>query len=193
MLAMVSKANRHMEPEEVEKYSMGDTSEEQAARFEEHLLLCAACRDRLAESDQYVRAMRRAGRTIRRKGEARSGIHPFPRWMPLVAAAAMIVGAILFGWSRIGRRAEFPVSLIAMRGGEVMAQAPAETPLVLNPDTTGLAASRADRLEMVDATGNRVWQGRLPAHVPAQRPGTYYVRLIGGDGQPQREYGLVLK
>ncbi len=52
MLVMLPKAIRHMDAEDIERYSMGDISEERCAQFEEHLLICETCRIRVAESDR---------------------------------------------------------------------------------------------------------------------------------------------
>jgi anti-sigma factor RsiW len=64
--------NRHMNAEQVEKYSLGELSDEEAALFDEHLLLCEACRTNVEASDAYVAAMREAASLIRRQtGQAK--------------------------------------------------------------------------------------------------------------------------
>ena len=60
MLAMARDLNPHPDEGELEKYSMGDLSVEEAAGFEEHLLHCERCRQRLAATVAYVAAMRGA-------------------------------------------------------------------------------------------------------------------------------------
>lgn len=57
---MAQDFNRHPDEGELERYSMADLREEEAAGFEEHLLYCERCQRRLAETDAYVAAMRRA-------------------------------------------------------------------------------------------------------------------------------------
>jgi anti-sigma factor RsiW len=52
MLAMAAKSDGHFD--------------EEAEQIEEHLLICEACRRRVAESDKYVAAMRRAAKKLRR-------------------------------------------------------------------------------------------------------------------------------
>jgi anti-sigma factor RsiW len=59
---------RHMNPDEIEKYSMGTFSATEAAPFEEHLLVCEVCRAHVEASDAYVAAMRAAAKETRRKG-----------------------------------------------------------------------------------------------------------------------------
>jgi anti-sigma factor RsiW len=61
-------------PEEIwESYAMGVLSEEQSAPLEEHLLVCPACQDLLAELDEYLEAMRAAARRCLSKSVAASG------------------------------------------------------------------------------------------------------------------------
>lgn len=50
----------HIDDDALEAYSLGRLADADAAPVEEHLLVCAECRDRLAEWDEYVRAMRSA-------------------------------------------------------------------------------------------------------------------------------------
>lgn len=48
----------HADEESLERYAMGLLREEEAAPLEEHLLLCAGCRNRLTELDQFLQALR---------------------------------------------------------------------------------------------------------------------------------------
>lgn len=57
--------NRHMNPEEVERYSLEDFSDEETTSFDEHLLLCERCRMDVESSDAYLSAMRGAASQIR--------------------------------------------------------------------------------------------------------------------------------
>jgi anti-sigma factor RsiW len=72
MLAMASESDRHFDEEASERYSMGTLSGEEAEQIEEHLLVCEACRRRVAESDAYVAAMRRAAAELRRVKKRRT-------------------------------------------------------------------------------------------------------------------------
>jgi anti-sigma factor RsiW len=71
MLAMAAKSDGHFDEEAFERYSMGTLSGEEAEQIEEHLLICEACRGRVAESDAYVAAMRRAAKKLRRGEKGR--------------------------------------------------------------------------------------------------------------------------
>lgn len=194
MLVTAPNTNRHMDPEDIEGYSMGTIPEEVSARFEEHLLVCETCRDRVTESDELVRAMRKAAGEIRQQQALPADAWPSRRWMPLLAAAAAFVVALVFGWSRLSEKPEVAVSLIAMRGGDLLAHAPAGTPLALHPDTTGLPASASYGLEIVDSVGKSVWHGTFPGnHVPPQSKGSYFVRVYADGSEPLREYGLLIQ
>jgi hypothetical protein len=79
--------DRHF-PEEIwEEYAMGMQSEEDCKPLEEHLLICAACQDLLAEADEYIRIANAA--TALAAGTGR-------RWSKPVATAMTLVCALLF-------------------------------------------------------------------------------------------------
>jgi anti-sigma factor RsiW len=61
------EANIHLGGEDAERFSLGEMREEELAACEEHLLICDACRRRVAESDAYVAAMREAAAKLRRE------------------------------------------------------------------------------------------------------------------------------
>lgn len=50
----------HIEEEQLERYAMGTLPELEAAPVEEHLLLCAGCRERLSEFDEFLNTLRSA-------------------------------------------------------------------------------------------------------------------------------------
>jgi hypothetical protein len=50
----------HFEEEVFEEYALGMRSEEDCKSLEEHLLICSACQDLLAEMDEYVEAAKAA-------------------------------------------------------------------------------------------------------------------------------------
>ena len=63
---MTLDSNRHMDADEIESYSMGTLPEEERDRFEEHLLICEFCRNRVEKSDDYIAAMREAAGEVSR-------------------------------------------------------------------------------------------------------------------------------
>jgi anti-sigma factor ChrR (cupin superfamily) len=48
-----------------ERYALGDLLESEVPAFEQHLLICHECQDRMAETDAYVLGMQAAARKIR--------------------------------------------------------------------------------------------------------------------------------
>jgi hypothetical protein len=47
----------HVSGDDLERYSMLTVEEPEMGRIEEHLLVCARCRNRLHDTDEYVAAM----------------------------------------------------------------------------------------------------------------------------------------
>src|ERR1019366_6961437 len=140
--------HRHVDAEDLERYSMGAISLEASTLIEEHLLTCEGCRDRFRETDDYRRVMRAASEELRRDEKAAKGREwRGPAWFPALAAGGcgMVVG----------------VSLTALRGNGAGSSAPAGRELMLHPDLTGLAEDSSYRLEIVDRTGHTVRQGTL--------------------------------
>ena len=103
MLAMLPNAIRHMDEDDVERYSMGDLPEDRCVQFEEHLLICEVCQNRVAESDRFVRSVQRAGRQIRQDGAVRDG-HPAWKGWAIRLAAAGLAAVILFALIRATAR-----------------------------------------------------------------------------------------
>lgn len=184
----MSKEN-HLGDEEIENYSLRAIPEAELARVEEHLLLCAPCRERVESSDIYVASMAHAGARLRRQPEPRR------IWVPVLAFAAL-AAVVLLGVILVPRQgpAPFAVALSATRGPGIEAKAPAGTTLLLQPDVTGLPAAGSYRAEMVDQNGKQVWTGSLPgASVKPVPAGTYFVRLYGPSGELLREFGLEIE
>jgi hypothetical protein len=204
----------HMGEEALERYSMGTLPEDELGPFEEHLLICPKCQERLKETDAYVRAMRAAAARLRNKrspawkdlGGKLSLVLTLPR--PVLAAGGIILllaVAWIAGPWRVPRAADaLPVAVVLQtaRGAEDIAgaQAPSGKPLLLEMDLTELPGLTSCGLEVVDARGRLVWEstarpedGRLSA--PVSRPlgeGKYWVRLYRLDPQKEllREYGM---
>ena len=69
---MNASFDRHF-PEQVwEEYAMGLQSQEDCISLEEHLLICSACQDLLAEVDEYIRVARAAAAIFERTAGART-------------------------------------------------------------------------------------------------------------------------
>ena len=68
---MAAESDCHFDEEAAERYSLGTLPSEEAKQIEGHLLICERCRRRVAESDAYVAAMRRAAARVRRDSKPR--------------------------------------------------------------------------------------------------------------------------
>jgi hypothetical protein len=194
--------NQHVGEADLESYSMRALSPEASARVEEHLLICETCRGRLVEADEYVAAMKDAARDLPRQEPAPEPWRwRWPHLIPAFAAVALItIAVVALPLNRHATPAPFAVSLQTMRGPQTQAHAPSRRPLALELDLTGLAASPSYRIEMVDQSGNRVWQGAIAnpvgaasVTVPPQKRGTYFVRVALPSGETLREYGLEIR
>ena len=192
-MAIMGNIQRHIDPEEMERYSLGTAPAEEMARVEEHLLICEHCQNQATESGEFVSAMRSAAAGLGREETGR-------RWRlaPVLAAAACFVLMVLLAlrWQS-SPQAPLAVALVSNRAN-AGAAVPAGRTLELHPDLTGLAASPAYRLEMVDQSGAAVWRGEITAAhasatVPRQRAGVYFVRVFRPGGELLREYALEVK
>ncbi len=197
---MMRDIHRHVDAEELERYSMGASSEDAESPIEEHLLTCATCQDRLRETDEYLRVMRASSFRLRRDATA-AGQHQFQvqAWFPVLVAVACALIVVLAAPRFIRQTGPaVAVSLTAMRGDGTGNIAPTGTDLVVRPDLTGLPEEASYRLVIVDQTGHVVRQGKLmrerkAIQVPGLDSGLYFVRVYLPAGDLLREYGLRIR
>jgi hypothetical protein len=64
---MNASFDQHSATEVWEKYAMGMLLQEDCKPLEEHLLICPACQDLLAETDEYIRVAKTALSSTRRR------------------------------------------------------------------------------------------------------------------------------
>jgi hypothetical protein len=57
--------NRHIPEDMLDEFVMEMLSDQDCAFWEEHLLTCPSCQDRVAQADEYVRLMKSAAATFR--------------------------------------------------------------------------------------------------------------------------------
>ena len=67
----MQEPEHHPDDEVIENYALGIIPAEDIAAFEQHLLICAGCQDRMAEMDANVQAMQAEAREIRIKENQR--------------------------------------------------------------------------------------------------------------------------
>jgi hypothetical protein len=193
----------HLEESELEEYSMGKLPEGRLEVFEEHFLACDTCQDRLLEMEAYVNSMRSASPKLRE--ERPSFWKDLFRWPRLarVGTFGLSVASVATGiWvlSPRHRTDVEAVTLHASRGiaGPAIAKAHSGKVLSLNVDLTELLASPTYRMEVVNATGQPVWDtvtqarnGKITQPMrKALAAGQYYVRLYVPGGQLLREFSL---
>ena len=196
----MSTIHRHMDVEELEKYSMGTASPDMAELIEEHLLACEKCQGLLEEADDFQLGMQMASQRVRLDERSRAARQwKFPAWFPAMAAAfgLSLVAIVTFSFLRSPGMA-IAVSLTALRNNGAGIIAPAGRDLVLHPDLTGLTESSSYRLEIVDLAGRSVRQGTLSRvrgeiKIPALNAGLYFVRVYLPAGSLLREYGLEIR
>jgi hypothetical protein len=201
---LLATNNQHVGEADLESYSMHALLREECARVEEHLLICETCRGRLVEADDYVAAMKDAARDLPRQQPSPDPWRWRWRWPSLVPAFAVVaviaVAVVALPLTRHATSAPFAVSLQTMRGPQARAQAPSRRPLALQLDLTGLPPSSSYRIEMVDQSGDRVWQGAIDnalaaasVTAPPQKRGMYFVRVALPSGETLREYALEIR
>lgn len=196
---MPSHGHPHLDDEEVEKYSMGKATPGEEESWEPHLLICDLCRDRVETAGAFAKAMRSASQELRRGRGTQTNRSSLFRLLPAIgafAAAALIV-VVWVTWRDRGKAEPAVITLRAMRGAEINSAAPAGRPLDLRLDAVEIARSPAYRVEIVGSGGARVWSGsaslqgsEAEAQTPAEKPGSYYVRLYSQTGILLREYAL---
>lgn len=191
--------NSHAAEELLEQYSAGSLPETEVARVEEHLLICETCQERLAFIDSWVRSLRRVNAQLDLAPRGFWERLAWPRWVPALAAALVLVVAVGFAlkWNNRGAIAPIAVALEATRG-ETATQVPAGHSLLLQPGLEGLPQFSKYQLEIVDTLGKRVRQttlvpgpGDAPgATVPGIGAGVYFIRLYSPARELLREYTL---
>ncbi len=195
---MTSEFLKHIPEETLEQYCLGRLSETEIEPIEEHLFVCTHCQEQLAETDEFVRAVRSACDEL----EAEPVVEPWWKriwagsaafsWKP---AAAMVACALaLFLVLPFRNPGSAVVDLQTMRGPEDAIEVPAGKDLTLRlavGDATGPLEVR-----LADASGSPVTTAKVEksgadavAQVKQLRAGSYWARLYSGD-QLVREYSL---
>jgi hypothetical protein len=190
---MATSWSDHLNEEQAEQYSLGRLPAEETARCEEHLLICASCRQQVLEASEFAKAMKTAAAELEAQ-QKRQAKRAFRVARPIWAlAAALVIGGIFFLLRQPLSTPPVAIQLFAARGAQVGAKAPLGSDLLLQVDEPGLPISAGYRLEVVDSNGKAVWSGRYePQGVKVQHlaEGIYFARLRNEKGDLLREYGL---
>jgi hypothetical protein len=215
---MSANSDEHPSDDLIERYSLGMVQEDELGPLEEHLLICGVCQDRVAESDDYVAAMRRAAAKLKREQESRtklvgSGLGFLTlfgsfrlKWVLAGVVLVFVAGGIVMSHYWVHNRLPAPVAILleAKRGlDDTATRAPSGKSLVLEIDTTQLAGRLAYVVEVVDSGGHLTWKSSVRPQntrlrlgpLPSLRKGRYWVRLYGLEPSKEllREYGLEVR
>jgi anti-sigma factor RsiW len=197
----------HCTDDALELYALGRLEVSRTEALEEHLLICEPCRERLDETDIFVRAMKGAAARLRaeRKAEsftarvARSFRLPaFPVWaVASVACVCLLAVSVERLRQPAPAGASIAVSLHAERGASQTVAA--HHPLSLSLDARGLSLGKSAHVALVDAAGTALEQAdvapdndQVQAHFSRPLdPGDYFIRICRpGDDDPIREFAL---
>jgi len=206
---MQLEPDRHIEDDDLERYSMRTLGETQTPALEEHLLFCHSCQDRLYEMDQFLESIRAVAPGVSREKETLwlrlrglvtvSWPTNYPAWAAASAVLALVCLVGLTWQFRQGATGKpIAVVLVAERSGAVTA--PARSALLLELDTKGLPNLASYRVQVVDQFGTRVAEsgltpkdGRISFPVGAGlTAGDYLVRLSSPQGEQLREFAVRL-
>ena len=208
----------HPTEEILEEYVLHHLSEQLAAQVEEHLLICHSCQDAVAETEEFVSALKLAGRhpdlahnpapALRQARRGwRNSLEALPGFAINGTGMAAVVVLALLALLKFQKDPQAPlvpvaVSLSSLRGANPVSPAPAGKPLQLNIESPDLAPDLVSgtqyRVEVVDATGNPVWKGTVTEAggklvTSMSKPlsnGMYWVRLYGADSELLRDFGM---
>lgn len=197
------KSNSHLEEDALELYALQRISEDELPAFEEHLLICHECQDRLAETDEYIAAMRAA--TAKLEHHAPTIWERMAEWVRSIPQPALALGfaaaMALFLMVRVPQSGVQVVELTAMRGPETGVHVGSGVRPELRLGAEGLAAATY-RVEVVNAEGSKMWQGMVPVKnrqltvaLPSRlATGKYWIRVhADASGEDAlREYGLTV-
>jgi hypothetical protein len=190
----------HQTDEQLELYALGRLPEPWVAEVEEHLLVCAVCRERVDDLQAYALAMRQA--ISSEPAESSHWLSWFQQsWLKVpVLAWAGGLAAVVFAVSLYlqfvpGLAPLASLQLTAMRGAMPSVRPSRETDITLADAPSGTSL----RAEIVDATGSTLWNGALEprthkiALTRQLAAGNYFVRLFDNAGKLLHEYGFQVR
>lgn len=189
----------HLSEDRLELYALGRVPDEKIPEIEEHLLVCADCREQLDEIGDFGASMREALRTT--PVPAERSFFEFlrkPAFSLAVAAAllAVVVAVVTRARSNVAPLAT--LQLTALRGN-MPETAPAKAVDLIVTDAP--QEGGPFHIELVDVNGAQIWSGTansIPggAEAKIQRQvtdGAYFVRLYDSSGRMIHEYGFKVR
>jgi anti-sigma factor RsiW len=195
-------AKAHLTDDAIEMYALGRLPDRDLAAFEEHLLICPSCQDRLDEQDGFVHTMRAALTEVAKDPQPeKQSLWGRLSWqkpaMAFAMAAALLLVVVVPRYS--GPGAPQAIELSATRGSSTF-HAQAGQPLELRLAVQPGDRAAASRVQIAGADGREVWSGTasltegkrsvtLPDGLSA---GRYWVRDYSGS-ELLNEYVLTIE
>jgi hypothetical protein len=187
----------HGTEDQLEQYALGRLPGSDLPLLEQHLTICAACRERLDRIEDFALGMREA---LPMTPAAPAQQPDWFGWLRRPALsigltfAALILAIGIFSNAGMKFAPSASLQLTAMRGEMPLTIPAREFDLTLSD---GPREGGPFRVEVVNATGTRVWSGLAPdEHFKVQQrlgPGAYFVRLYSASGKMLREYGFRIR
>jgi hypothetical protein len=193
----------HGTDDQLELYARGRLPESDVPVFEEHLMICTTCREKLDEIGDFALGMREALGTAvapqtRRFGWDLASLFRRPAFSMALAFVALVIVVGVFSNGRTRFAPSASLQLTATRG-EMPSTIPAR-----EFDLTLLDGPREGgpfRIEVLNAMGASVWSGLAEGNPAGVRfkltrrllQGDYFVRLYSVSGETLREYGFRIR
>jgi anti-sigma factor RsiW len=199
------KDGSHIPDDALADYALGRLPKRDVPGVFEHLLACDQCSERYEAELTFREDLRVAAERV----AAAEAPEPRRSWLDLfaipkpawAAVAALVVLAAFLPVMRQQRGPLQVVELTSLRGGQTVT-APAGSRLDLRLDTTGISTANPVRVQIVDDSGDQVWNGTATAGdqkwrvQPSERlsEGRYWIRVIDpATNQQLREFELNLR
>jgi hypothetical protein len=194
----------HGTDDQLENYALGRLSDSELPAIEEHLMVCAGCRERVDRMEEFALGMRDAllagaaqAALTRQSWLSTVGVSWLrkPAFSLALGFALLMAVLLIFSSGRNRIAPTAALQLTAIRGEMPFSVPARETDLTLIdvPPTAGHF-----RIEVLDATGRTEWNGMADSgprgvEIKVQRrlrPGDYFVRLYDSAGEVLHEYGF---
>lgn len=190
----------HGSEDQLEQYALGRLSEQETALLEEHLLACAACRDKVDSFDEVSIGMREAlvKDSLKAEGGFAGRLAVLVRRPAFAMTVAFVILLAVIGMFSRRKPTFVPVATLQLTAvrGEMATTVPARNFDVTLTD--GPRDGGVFRAEVVNAVGAAQWRGLAqsgPAgvHMSVNHllpEGDYFLRLYEPSGAVMREYGF---
>lgn len=194
----------HVSEDALELYALEQVNESELPALEEHLLVCAACQDRLETTDQYVRGMKAAMKELKSQPVQPTILERMVQWLPAVPkpvigfglAAAMAAFFVV----QMPKATVESVDLSATRSVASGAHVSSKSIPELRLAAEGLSPASTYLVEVVDNSGKELWEAnatpkdnKIVASLHSRlSAGQYWVRIYSDSDRKDlvREFSL---